>query len=187
VRRIAVVGTSCSGKTTLSRRLAERFGCPHVELDAIHWGPNWTEVPPEVFRERALTALSGETWVADGNYSRREQTILRLVDTVVWLDYPLIVVLWRAFARSLRRVVRREELWHGNRETLRGHLSRDSMVLWVLQTHRRRRRQYAALAADPDCAHLHVVRLRSQAQTNRWLASLDGPASPSMLYQHHKG
>ena len=67
-------------------------------------------MPPELFRERALEALAGEAWVADGNYSRREQSILSLVDTVVWLDYPFRVVLWRAFARSLRRVVRREEL-----------------------------------------------------------------------------
>ena len=172
MRRVAVVGTSCSGKTTLSRQIAERLSCPCIELDAIHWGPNWTPVPPEVFRERALTALSGETWVADGNYSRREQSILSLVDTVVWLDYPLRIVLRRAFTRSFRRVVRREELWHGNRETLREHLSRDGMVWWVLRTHRRRRRQYAALAADPDCAHLQIVRLRSQAETDRWLAAL---------------
>jgi adenylate kinase family enzyme len=39
--RIAVVGTSGAGKTTLSARLASRLDCPHVELDAFQHGPNW--------------------------------------------------------------------------------------------------------------------------------------------------
>ena len=51
-RRIAVVGTSGSGKTTLAHRLAQQLGIPHVELDALHWDPNWTPAPPDTFRER---------------------------------------------------------------------------------------------------------------------------------------
>jgi adenylate kinase family enzyme len=66
-RRIAVVGTTGSGKTTLARQLSERLGIPHVELDAIRYGPNWKETPDEIFRECVSQALSGRSWVADGN------------------------------------------------------------------------------------------------------------------------
>lgn len=51
-RRIAVVGASGSGKTTFARRLAERLGIPHIELDAIHWGPDWTPARDDDFRAR---------------------------------------------------------------------------------------------------------------------------------------
>ena len=56
--RINVVGTSCSGKTTLARDLARRLVLPHVEFDALFWGPNWTPVPTDVFRERLTTSLA---------------------------------------------------------------------------------------------------------------------------------
>ena len=61
-RRINVVGTSGSGKTTMARNLAARLGVPHVELDELHWGPNWTEEPDELFRERVERLLVGEGW-----------------------------------------------------------------------------------------------------------------------------
>lgn len=69
LRRIVVVGTTGSGKSTLARTLAQRLNVPHVELDALHWEPNWRQAAPPVFRERTAHALAGEGWVVDGNYS----------------------------------------------------------------------------------------------------------------------
>ena len=54
-RRIVVVGSTGSGKTTVAKRLAGILGAPYVELDALNWEPNWTEAPPNVFRERCGT------------------------------------------------------------------------------------------------------------------------------------
>ncbi len=45
MRRIVVIGTSGSGKTTLARELAGRLNVPHIELDALHWKPNWVATP----------------------------------------------------------------------------------------------------------------------------------------------
>ena len=50
MQRIVVVGTCGSGKTTLAAELAKRIEAPHVELDALHWGPHWTPVETEIFR-----------------------------------------------------------------------------------------------------------------------------------------
>jgi len=170
-RRVNVVGTSAAGKSQLAAALADALGVPHVELDALHWEPNWTEVAPEVMRERVREAIAGDGWVVDGNYAVVRDLVWARAEAIVWLDLPLRTILWRFLVRTTRRMARREELWGGNRERLRTHLcSRDSLLLWILTTYHRRRREYPKrLAARPD---LIAVRLRSAREAREWLASI---------------
>jgi adenylate kinase family enzyme len=112
--RIAIVGTTGSGKTTLARQLSGQLGIPHLELDAIRHGPNWEETPDENFRKCLSQALSGRSWVVDGNYGIVRDLVWPRATTLVWLDYPLRVIMWQLFWRTLRRCVTREELWNGN-------------------------------------------------------------------------
>jgi len=173
-RRIAVVGTTGSGKTTMARRIAQRLAINHVELDALHWGPNWTPAPLELFRARTKQALNGDAWVVDGNYSKVRDIVWGRADTIVWLDYPLLVILGRLVWRTLRRVFTREELWQGNRERFVAQFaSRDSLFLWALRTYPRRRKEYPALIQRPEYIRLTVVHLRSPRAARDWLASLE--------------
>lgn len=136
MRRIAVIGTTGSGKTTLAHLISERLGIPHVELDALNWEPGWTEAPIAAFRERVAGALSGEAWVVDGNYSKVRDIVWSRAEALVWLDYPLPLILWRLVGRTFRRVAAQEELWGGNQESLRtALLSRDSLLIWALKSH----------------------------------------------------
>lgn len=174
MRRIIVIGTTGSGKTTTARAIAARLGIPHVELDALNWGSNWTEAPREIFRQRVTEAVAGDTWVVDGNYSKSRDIVWPRADTVVWLDLSLWVILWRLFRRTIARTLTREELWSGNRERLRtAFLSRDSIFVWALQTYGRRRRSYPLLLSRPEHAHLTIVRLRSPRAASSWLSALD--------------
>jgi adenylate kinase family enzyme len=167
------VGTSGSGKTTTAGQVARRLNIPHIELDALHWEPNWTEAPIEVFRARVTQALNSEAWVVDGNYSKVRDIVWGRADTVVWLDYALAVIMWQLLHRTVRRSVTQEELWSGNRESLSKALfSRESILLWALQTYKRRRREYPALLGKPENAHLAVVHLRSPRETRQWLTNL---------------
>lgn len=170
--RIAVVGTSGSGKTTLARQISQILAIRHVELDALHWEPNWTEAPKDVFRDRVLQALSGDSWVVDGNYSAVRDIVWGQADTIVWLDYSLPVMLSRVVRRTLRRVLMQEELWSGNRESWQTTFSRDSIILWVLQTYKKNRKEYPILLSKPEYAHLKLVHLRSPRNTQNWLSSL---------------
>lgn len=176
-RRVAVVGTSGSGKTTLAQQLARRLGVPHVELDALNWGPDWTPAPPEEFRLFASRALAGDAWITDGNYHAVRDIVWSQADTVVWLDYPLAVVMARVIWRTIRRTVTREELWSGNRERfLVAFFGRESIVWWAFSSYRRRKREYPVLFSQPEHAHLRVVRLSSPRVAQQWLETL--PAVP---------
>jgi adenylate kinase family enzyme len=172
-KRIVIIGTSGSGKTTLARQLAAKLGFSHIETDALNWGPNWTQASGEQLQERVAAALSGDKWVIDGNYSRVNQFVWSRATTVIWLDYSLPVIMTRLIRRTARRVILREELWSGNRESVKTTLfTKDSILWWALTTYKRRRRDYPRLLALPEHAHLEVIHFQSPRAANRWLNSI---------------
>ena len=168
--RINVVGTSGSGKSTFARQIAEECNIPYIEMDALFWKPNWTKSTDEEFFPRLKEALSSDDWVLDGNYQRTQPIKWRRVQTVVYLDLPFRVVLYRMIRRCLVRGWRREELWAGNRETLWKHLfTRDSMILWTISSFPKLRRRYATAFATTENSHIRFVRLRSRKETADFL------------------
>ena len=180
MRRVSVIGGSCTGKTTTSRALAVRLGVPHIELDALHHDAGWQEAPAEVLQARVDAALAAapDGWVVDGNYhGKLGISVLERADTVVFLDLPFGLTLRRVLWRTGSRIASRKELWNGNRETLRNALSRDSIVWWVITQHGKYRQnwppRYEALP------HLQVVRLRSPREVRDWLQSIQATESMS--------
>ena len=171
--RIVVVGTSGSGKTTVARELAALVGVTHVELDALNWEADWVglnEHDPQEFRRRVEDGVRGDAWVVDSNYGIVRDLVWPKATALVWLDYPLRVALWRLAKRTLSRVVTKEQLWKGNTESFRQQfLSRESLFLWAIKNQRRRRATYPAVLAQPEHAHLTVLRHRSPRETRAWL------------------
>jgi adenylate kinase family enzyme len=172
--RVVVVGSTGSGKTTLARQLSRLLDVPHTELDALNWEANWTAAPTDVFRQRTQDALKEDTWVVDGNYSAVRDLVWPRATVLIWLDYPLRVLLWRLLRRTLRRTLGKEELWNGNRERfITQFLSRDSLFVWLFRTYWRRRHTFPLAFEQPEHSHLEVVILRSQSETHDWLSGLE--------------
>jgi len=172
-QRILILGRTGSGKTTLARELAAAIDVPHVELDALYFGPGFSTVPLPVLRERTTEAVAGERWVTDGNKSAVRDLVWPRADTVVWLDYPVAVSLWRLGKRALWRtsVLTTEASHSGDKAGLpKQMLSAAKGVLTALRSHRGQRRAYPRMFAEPQNHHLAVVRLRSPRATRRWLA-----------------
>ena len=159
MRRVVVVGTSGSGKSTLARQLSAALRVPHIELDQLHWEPNWTPTPVERLRVKVRHAIAaaGEGWIVCGHYRNVADEIWPKADTIVWLDYPMSLVGRRVFLRTMRRWWRHEELWNGNRERLfTQFFTPDSLFLWVINTWRIRQRDYPKEFREPFCGHRRV-------------------------------
>jgi adenylate kinase family enzyme len=168
-RRILVKGGSGAGKSTLGAELSRRLDVPYVELDALHHGPNWSAASASELQQRVLAATDDQRgWVVDGNYDSKLGTpLIERADLIVWLDLPLPTKLARLTRRTARRWLRNEELWNGNRETLKAAFwGREALFPWAVRCHFRDRRDWPArLAGRP------LVRLRSVDEVSAWLAN----------------
>lgn len=182
-KRIVVIGTTSSGKSTLAEQLAKKLSLDFIELDALHWEPNWKEAEVEVFRKRVETVTSlqrgksedSSGWVVAGNYRIVRDLIWPNAQAVIWLDYPFPIVFWRLLTRTIRRAVTQEELWNGNRETFWGHLkiwSQDSLFNWLFKTYWRRKRETPALLNLPEHKHLELIHFKHPREAEEWLNSL---------------
>lgn len=168
--RYLIVGTSGAGKTAFANALAEAARCPHVELDALHWGPNWTPVPPKQFERAVRDATQGERWVTDGNYSAVRDVLWPRATHVVWLNPGRWTVFWRVLRRTVARGVLRRPLWQGNRESLRmAFFSRDSILWWSLTTFKKNQREFASLRADARYAHLQWAEIATGAEATAFI------------------
>lgn len=168
--RMIIVGTSGSGKSTLAEALSSELAIPRIELDALHWLPNWVERDDEGFRRLVAEATVGDHWVVDGNYSVVRNILWPKATDIVWLNMGRMTVFSRVLKRTLRRCFTQEKLWAGNTESLRkAFFSRDSILLWSLTTHGRNVAKYTRLRQDPAFAHLrwHEVRSARDAQRLR--------------------
>jgi adenylate kinase family enzyme len=170
--RIAVIGTTGSGKTMLASELARILGSAHIELDALNWQPNWTVAPADVFRQGVLAALDAPRWVIDGNYHSVRDQVWERADCIVWLNYDLSLILTRLIRRTARRILTGERCCNGNRESLRMLFSRESIVLWALQTHGQRRREYPPLLSRMAAQGKTVVIHRRPQETRAWVDAI---------------
>ena len=170
MKRVTIISSaSGSGKSTLGRRLAELLEVPYVELDAIHHQAGWRELTADEFRREVEPLVAGGRWVIDGVYrSKLGHLTIDAADTVVWLDLPRRTWLPRLVWRTFRRVALREELWNGNRESLRNVLfGRDALILFALRNDRRRQHRYPR-----ELEGYRVARLRSPAEVDAFVRSV---------------
>lgn len=178
--RIHVVGNSNAGKTTLAARLSELLGLPLVELDAINWQPGWVGLnatAPDEFQKRVAAATTGDRWVVAGSYhSFAQRTFWGRLETLVWLDLPMHLLVTRMLRRSWSRWRSGELLWGSNREEFWPQLmvwrGDQSLLWWIVTQHARKRRELLAAMTDPRWRQIRFIRLTSTKEVEQLLASL---------------
>jgi len=170
VRRVLIVGSPGAGKSTLALALAARTRLPLTHLDAVYWQPGWVRPSDDSWTAKLETLLAAERWILDGNYTGSLARRAERGDTVVVLDFPRVLCLWRAIWRALRS--RRPDRSPLEASGLhRDPLDREFLAfIWHFPAVARR--QLALLSGRPG---LEVVVLRSDAQVRRWLNEVGRP------------
>ncbi|MDA0269421.1 MAG: hypothetical protein O2798_00340 [Chloroflexi bacterium] len=175
--RIQVVGMTCSGKSTLAERIGRILGVPYTDLDAVYWLPEWKGRDDDDFHARLRALAGGDAWVISGNYLRHTSVnVWPRVQTIVWLDLPLRVLLPRILARSFRRWRTKELLWGTNRENFWSHFrlwDSTSLIHYAVFGRRRQDERIFAAMSDPACAHIRFLRLRSRSEIEAFTQALE--------------
>jgi adenylate kinase family enzyme len=169
MERVLVIGSGGSGKSTVARQLSQLLDLPIVHLDAHHWHAGWLPTPPEEWQRVVQSLVAGPRWVMDGNYGGTLELRLGHCDTVVFLDLPRLVCLWRVLKRQLRyRGKARPDMAPGCPERLSWEF-----IVWVWTYPSRRRpailRRLSGLRTDQ-----RVIILSSRREVSRFLRGIAG-------------
>lgn len=153
-QKILITGTTCTGKTTLGRKLSAKTSIPQLDLDDIHFLPNWVEKESDVFIQDVNIALENhQNWIVTGSYqSLLKDTVWQQATLIVWLDYPLHLILRRYFKRTYRRVFLKEKCCGENYETLGRTFSKESLFLWIFKSYWHKKRRMK-LWKETDFSH----------------------------------
>jgi adenylate kinase family enzyme len=158
VQRVAIIGIAGSGKSTLAVQLGLLLDLPVIHLDHVHWKPGWVQSSPEEQAAAQRELVRGEHWIIEGNYESTVPIRLERADTVIYLDVPRTIALWRATRRGFRDRGRlRPDLGEGCPEQL---MSRE-FASWIWNYPKRGRPEALMLLADARARGLSVFHLRS--------------------------
>lgn len=169
MQRIAIIGSPGAGKSTLARQLSARLGLPVIHLDAAYWRPGWVETPKDDWEQTVRGLTQGESWIIDGNYSRTMDIRLAAADTIIYLDFPRHLCVWRVLKRAIQyRGRTRPDMGPGCPEKL---ADRDFLA-WVWNYPSRSRPDTLQRLADCREAGKTVIRLCSPRAVRQFLESL---------------
>lgn len=167
MRRILLIGSPGSGKSTLARALGARFNLPVTHLDRLWWQPGWVELGAEKFRPLVEELVAAEKWVIDGNYSNTWDLRMPRADTILWLDLPRRVCMWRVFRRAVTQLGRvRSDVAPGCPERLDMEFFR---YVWTFKAAHEEKTMNALRRYG---RHARIVRLRSDEGIVRFVSGL---------------
>jgi adenylate kinase family enzyme len=172
VRKILVIGSGGAGKSTFARKLGGRLGLEVIHLDREHWRPGWVEMPKDEWRRKVEELAARESWVMDGNYSGTLDVRLAACDTVIFLDLPRAVCLWRVLKRAATyRGTSRPDMAEGCPEKIDFEF-----VKWVWGYRSGSRPKVLALL-ERHSRGKQIIRLRTRAEVESFLANVGSPAA----------
>lgn len=178
-RRISVIGATGSGKSYLSRLLAEALELPLHQLDAVRDAIPGGQADTAAFGRMVEEIAAGESWVIDGHYVAVRDLIWKRADTVILLDFPLWVVILQLAGRYLGKRRRGRDATPPTAQAASAGAPVRKAGSWKQRRDRilktlRERREYGQILGNPSYCHLKIIELKSKAEVARWLRSIKG-------------
>jgi adenylate kinase family enzyme len=102
MRKVLLIGAGGGGKSVLAARIAAQTRLPLIHLDALFWKPGWVQMPRDEWRRVIEELVRGDAWIMDGNYGGTLDLRLAACDTVLFLDFPPLMCLWRVLKRQVQ-------------------------------------------------------------------------------------
>ncbi len=175
-RKIALFGAPATGKSTLAKTLSADLGLPHTDLDDLLFTPHGP-LSLDEFRRQAGEITQRDEWIVEGNFSKLADVVWHRADTLVWLDFPLPLILYRITRRSLRQLAGRDTSAQARRLTWsKAFFARRSLLRTAVRKYRANRPRYARQASETAERGVEVVRLRSPRELREWQEQMKGPA-----------
>jgi adenylate kinase family enzyme len=166
MRRVLVIGPGGSGKSTFARRLGQKLGIAVKHLDSYYWRAGWTKPSNEDWLKTVNELLSGESWIIDGNFGGTLPMRVERCDTIIFLDMPRLLCLWRVTKRRLTHRNRsRPDMAEGCNEKLDL-----DFISWVWNYASRSRPKVVKLLNEKKSSK-KIVWLRSSAEVERFLSN----------------
>ena len=136
-----------------------------IHLDVLFWRPGWVESEREDYLDRVMAALAAPAWICDGQFTSSFHLRMPLADTIVWIDQPRALCLFRAIWRAVTyRRGGRPDMAEGCREKIDFDFYR---YIWTFD--REKAPEIAAPLAAHG-AHARVVRLKSDREIADFLS-----------------
>ena len=102
MKKVIVIGSGGAGKSTFSRQLGEVTGIPVIHLDRLYWRPNWDKMPKTEWEATIAGLIKNDSWIMDGNFGGTREMRMRAADTIIFLDVPRRVCLYRVIKRAIK-------------------------------------------------------------------------------------
>ena len=168
MRRVLVIGSGGSGKSTVAAQLGELLELEVNHLDKFYWRAGWVEPEQDEWLKTVTNLIERDSWIIDGNYSGTLGLRLQRCDTIVFLDLSRVLCLWRIVKRFLvYRDGTRPDVAEGCRESLNFEF-----VSWVWNYPRRSRPKVMRLLREHGDTK-QIFWLRSRRDVQRFLSQFE--------------
>ncbi|WP_457558713.1 hypothetical protein [Candidatus Harpocratesius sp.] len=168
MNRILIIGSGGAGKSVFARRLGKLLELPVFHLDCYFWQPNWKQTPKEEWISTLDQILHYKRWIIDGNYSSTLEKRLMYADTVIYLDFPRRICIYRVIKRqTIYRNHPRYDITTGCKERIDFEF-----LKWIWRFRKERSPYILKLLNTANLGQLSVYRFTSPRQLSKWLQNL---------------